>query len=132
MTNQQLELISSKILGDSNDLAEIENLLPAEKDASLLKPLFQLLLNNGSFNFGSPGAVVHYLEKFDNEVYVPELVSALKIKPTEHLIWMLNRYINSVDEEAEEEGINLLKSIAENSTDKYIVEVAKDFLQDYE
>lgn len=132
MDNKEIELLGSKILKDNSDLLSIEKLLPSAEDERFIKPLFKLLMNNSNFDFGSPGLIVHYLEKFPSDIYVSELYNVLDIKPTEHLIWMLNRYINSVDEEEQEKGIGILKSIAKNSNDKNVVEVANDFLQDYD
>jgi hypothetical protein len=45
--------------------------------------------------FGSPGPLVHHLEKFSLEFYVPLLLESLARTPTDHAVWMLNRIINS-------------------------------------
>ena len=77
-----------------------------------VKPLLQLMERNPLIRFGSPGAIVHFLETFYKKGYEEELVDSIKRKPTIHTIWMLNRIINGTDNK--EYYLSLLENIYEN------------------
>ena len=82
---------------------------------------------NPLIRFGSPGAIVHFLETFYKKGYEEELVDSIKRKPTVHTIWMLNRIINGTDNK--EYYLSLLKNIYENKLyDNEIREEALYFL----
>lgn len=59
--------INNMNLQSEEDLQEVESVL-TEMDNTLIEPLFRLLERHPHFNFGNPGCVVHYLEKFDNNL----------------------------------------------------------------
>lgn len=44
--------------------------------------------------YGAPGALVHFAERFYRKGYEAELVDSLSRKPIAHTAWMLNRIIN--------------------------------------
>jgi len=45
-------------------------------------------------DYGTPGPLVHFLERFYKKGYEEQLVLSIRRKPTCHTIWMLNRLIN--------------------------------------
>jgi hypothetical protein len=114
------------------DLTNLENCistLPANKE--LLASLFSLLERHPNFNFGEPGRIIHFMERYENKIYAPLLFDSLKRKPTKYTIWMLNRYLNSIPEEEQKKGIDMLKEIAAQNHNPEIVDEANFFLQDY-
>ena len=56
---------------------------------------------NPDIDFGEPGPLVHFAERFDESTYEPVLRASIRRTPTFHTLWMLNRIMN-VAETAEE------------------------------
>ena len=86
-----------------------------------VQPLLRLMERHPLTDFGSPGPIVHFVERFYKKGYEEELLLSLKRMPTLHTVWMLNRLINGTDQA--EVYLDLLKDISENvSCDKEIRE----------
>ena len=95
-----------------------------------VQPLLRLMERHPLTDFGSPGPIVHFVERFYKKGYEEELLLSLKRMPTLHTVWMLNRLINGTDQA--EVYLDLLKDISENvSCDKEIREEALHFLSIY-
>jgi len=91
-----------------------------------VQPLLRLMERHPLTDFGSPGPIVHFVERFYKKGYEEELLLSLKRMPTLHTVWMLNRLINGTDQA--EVYLGLLKEISENvSCDKEIREEALHF-----
>ena len=91
-----------------------------------VQPLLRLMERHPLTDFGSPGPIVHFVERFYKKGYEEELLLSLKRMPTLHTVWMLNRLINVTDQA--EAYLELLKEISENaSCDKEIREEALHF-----
>ena len=89
--------------------------------------LLRLMERHPLADFGSPGPIVHFVERFYKKGYEEELLLSLKRMPTLHTVWMLHRLINGTDQA--EVYLDLLKEISENaSCDKEIREEALHFL----
>ena len=92
-----------------------------------VQPLLRLMERHPLTDFGSPGSIVHFVERFYKKGYEEELLLSLKRMPTLHTVWMLNRLINGTDQA--EVYLDILKDISENvSCDKEIREEALHFL----
>lgn len=92
-----------------------------------VQPLLRLMERHPLTDFGSPGSIVHFAERFYKKGYEEELLLSLKRMPTLHTVWMLNRLINGTDQA--EVYLDLLKEISENASyDKEIREEALHFL----
>ena len=95
-----------------------------------VQPLLRLMERHPLTDFGSPGPIVHFVERFYKKGYEEELLLSLKRMPTLHTVWMLNRLINGIEQA--EVYLDLLKEISENaSCDKEIREEALHFLSIY-
>ncbi len=59
-------------------------------------PILQFMENHPDVDLGSPGALVHFSEKFYGHGYGYEekILESLSRRPVSHTIWMLNRLIN--------------------------------------
>lgn len=79
--------------------------------------LFLFMESNPDINYGLPGPVVHFMEKYFLDGYEELLYSSVKRKPTLHTIWMINRMLNSPKLDEREKYMNLLKEIAENQNE---------------
>ena len=92
-----------------------------------VQPLLRLMERHPLTDFGSPGPIVHFVERFYKKGYEEELLLSLKRMPTLHTVWMLNRLINGTDQA--EVYLELLKEISDNTSyDKEIREEALHFL----
>ena len=92
-----------------------------------VQPLLRLMERHPLTDFGSPGPIVHFVERFYKKGYEEELHLSIKRMPTLHTVWMLNRLINGTDQA--EVYLELLKEISENASyNKEIREEALHFL----
>lgn len=92
-----------------------------------VKPLLLLMERHPLSDFGSPGPIVHFMERFYKKGYEEELVASLNRIPTLHTVWMLQRIINATDDR--EIYLDLLKQISDNeSYDKEIRDEASHFV----
>ena len=71
---------------------------------------------HGDADLGSPGPLVHFLEKFFRRGYEEALVRSIERRPTTHTIWMLNRIINGVQEPERSGYVDILAGVARNDT----------------
>ena len=94
-----------------------------------VQPLLRLMERHPLTDFGSPGPIVHFVERFYKKGYEEELLLSLKRMPTLHTVWMLNRLINGTDQAEVYFYLDILKGISENASyDKEIREEALHFL----
>jgi hypothetical protein len=91
---QQLERIcgSSDFSGESDALAE--TWVSAAADLAAVEPILRFMESNPGVDYGLPGALVHFVERFHTMGYESELVASLARQPTPHTVWMLRRLIN--------------------------------------
>ena len=127
--NEIISKINNMNLQSEEDLQEVESVL-TEMDDALIEPLFRLLERYPQFNFGNPGRIVHYLEKFDNNTYAPLLYASIRRVPTEYNIWMLNRFLNSLDTSEKSEGIVILEETLQKDIDEGLREWVNECLDE--
>lgn len=82
---------SSDLIGE---LATITKELRGQADRGFIEPILRFMEENPRLEFGLPGPLVHFVEKFHGGGYDVELLASLKRHPTPHTVWMLNRIIN--------------------------------------
>ena len=97
-------------------------------------PILELMERHPLVEFGTPGALVHFAEEFWKKGYEPLLEKSIKQTPAVHTIWMLNRLINGLVAEGNEEKameyIRIFKSIyADENLHEEIRDAAKNFLE---
>ena len=63
----------------------------------LVAPILELIANHPEVDFGSPGELVHFVEKFYHQGYEYLLLESVLKSPTVHNIWMLHRCYNDND-----------------------------------
>jgi hypothetical protein len=126
--------LNTTIINNTEDFYEIEDLceeLENRQDKNMaIQALFTFIENNDGKDLGSPGPIVKLLEQF-NEIYKIKLYESIQRKTTFYNLWMLNRYLNSINNGPEKEnGMKILKSVENNDNlSDYIRERAKEFLQ---
>lgn len=107
---------------DSEDI--MEQLSAEGAGSELITPLLQIMERHPLDDFGMPGAMAAFIERF-HPAHMPLLAESLKRSPALHTVWMLNRCING----GHTEYLSLMQEIAENpAVDSAIRESAKGFL----
>ena len=111
-------------------LNEVEtNGFPIELQESLL----HILERNPKFNFGMPGNLVRTIEKHYKESgYEDLIIESIERVPTEYNLWLLNRLLNTYEDDKKARGVSLFRKVEREITDSYVREVVQDFLSDYE
>ena len=85
---------------DNDDFEEVqENCVYKIEEANLginaVEPLLLLMERHPSSDFGMPGAIVHYVERFYKNGYEDLLISSVVRRPALHTVWMINRIKNA-------------------------------------
>ncbi len=98
-----------------------------------VQPIIDLMEKYPLVEFGCPGPLTHFLEKFyleNNLIYEKLLMQSVLKQPTVHTVWLLNRVINGTKTENKQELIQVLKSVSVNkSIHQEISVVAANFLE---
>lgn len=99
---------------DSDDFEEEqENCMFEIEEAGLgidaVEPLLLLMERHPLSDFGMPGAIVHYAERFYKNGYEDLLIASVIRRPTLHTVWMINRIKNADENSVKYE--NILKDI---------------------
>lgn len=106
----------------------VEEIEEREDAFEAIKPILILIEKNPNVDFGKPGPLVHFVEKFYKNGYEEKLVESLKRFPTKHTVWMLNRIINGSQGDSKEYFINVLEDVMFNpNIDNEVVLLAKHF-----
>ena len=65
-------------------------------------------------DFGMPGDLVHFVEKFYKKGYEELLISSVKRHPTLHNIWMVHRCYNDVENPNHEKFVKLINGLKDD------------------
>jgi hypothetical protein len=96
-------------LGDLLDDAD-----GADVDDTTFAEAFRFIERNAHADLGTPGPLIHFLERFYPR-YCDCLVESARRCPTSYTVWMLNRILNGSPSEREHsELLGLLASVAGN------------------
>ena len=129
MDEKFLLKLSNTILEDEEELRFFEEeVINIDFNPEIIESIFRLFENNSKFDFGIPGYLVKFIEKHPTGKYLPELFKSIERNPTEYNLWMLNRYLNTLDKIEKKHGIDLLNKIVELNNDTNIVKMAQRFL----
>lgn len=93
----------------------------------IVDELIRIMERHPLDDFGMPGAMVHFIERFSPK-YEPILVDSIKRRPSLHTIWMLNRCINASDHKDEYISI-LMEIVNRNDVEKAIRDSAQEFVE---
>ena len=97
----------------------------------IIEPILQFMEDHEELEYGVPGPLVHFIEKFYRKGYEAKLMESVKRKPTEHRTCLLNRLINGADDtEKRLMYVTAMKGISENPKARpSTVERAKHFMK---
>lgn len=91
--------------------------------------VLRFMEDHPDLDYGMPGALVHFVERFHGVGYEGLLMESVEKKPTFQTVWMLNRLINGTTGRGQVLAMrDLLARIAENETvDDEVRRLADDF-----
>lgn len=113
-TRLRQAISSPDFMGELNSITN--DLKDSHADINSVEPILRFMEENPALDFGSPGPLVHFVEKFYRAGYEAELLASLKRHPTSHTIWMLNRIINGTkDPNARNSLAGALKAAGQHS-----------------
>lgn len=72
----------------------LEKVYNEENAFDYISKLLELMEENPELDYGMPGPVVHFMEKFYKNGYEKLLLASVKKYPTTQTVWMINRIIN--------------------------------------
>ena len=87
----------------------------SEDPFSYVKPILELIGAHPDIDFGAPGELVHFVEKFNNMGYEELLIESVRKSPTAHNIWMVHRCFNDENNPMHDEFVKLIQELKENS-----------------
>lgn len=93
-----------------------------------IEPILELMERNSNNDFGMPGPLVHFMEKYYKRGYEEKLISSIRRLPTKHTLWMLNRIINGSEGDKKVFFMDILEEVFNypNLNDE-VVELAKHY-----
>lgn len=121
--------------GAADFAAETEDLFaqlaPDAPNFPLVRVLLEFMEENPGLDYGSPGPLAHFVEKYFGRGFERELVESLERHATPPTTWMLNRLINGTKEPRERARlVDLMRAIERSrDTDAETRERAKRFLE---
>ncbi len=129
MTEQYLKQLE-ELVGSDNFEYESEEIIEKleEEDAGfeIVESLLSIMENHPLDDFGMPGAIVHFIEKYYPD-HIPMLTASIERAPAMHTLWMLNRCINGSTDK--EKLLAVMRKAADSDTaDKTVTDLAKSFL----
>lgn len=130
MLEELIEEMEKSIESDDFELVMEDCMQKVEMEdigTEAITPLLKFMERHPLADFGMPGAIVHYVERFYKNGYEELLMESIKRRPAMHTVWMLKRIING-NEEAEK-YIDLMREVI-NRPDVHgdIKKSAEDFL----
>lgn len=115
-TNEAISILNNFKPFDENDLENdnvdflyelTEKLILTQDSYLAIESVYKLIEKYPEADLGSPGPLVHFLEKFP-DLYVEPLKTSLQRRPTTLTVWMLNRIINGEENVIEKANYLLL------------------------
>mgnify|MGYP004560304031 FL=1 len=105
----------------------IEELKQLDLGLSSVESLLGFMEKHPFTDFGIPGEIVHYMERFYRHGYEELLVKSIERCPTIHTLFMMNRLINGGGDR--EYYMELLKEVTERTDiEKKIQDVAQEYI----
>ena len=105
----------------------IEELEQLDLGLSSVESLLGFMEKHPFTDFGMPGEIVHYMERFYRHGYEELLVKSIERRPTIHTLFMMNRLINGGGDR--EYYMELLKEVTERTDiEKKIQDAAQEYI----
>ena len=107
-------------IATSNDFPSSSSMLVEEWSAigvgsEAVEPVLRFMEAHPDIDFGTPGALVHFVERFRGRDYTAHLVESVQRKPMSITVWMLNRVINGENEaDSKDHLIAVMRQVSHN------------------
>jgi hypothetical protein len=100
-------------------------------DLAAVESVLKFMEQHPGWDFGTPGTLIHFVEKFFRKGYEALLVQSVARTPTVHTLWMLNRLINGEqDAQTKAAYLALLSRVASDSgNDESVIDQAREYLE---
>ena len=117
---------------DSDDFEEAQEecMFQIEQEnlgIAAVEPLLRFMERHLLSDFGMPGAIVHYVERFYKNGYEDLLTASVNRRPTRHTAWMINR-IKNAGESADKYEKVLQDILERQDVEEEIKNFVKEFL----
>lgn len=89
-----LETIASSDDFPARSAELVEGWLERGAGVEVVPPVLRFMERHPSIDYGTPGALVHFVERFRGKGYEEGLLDSVRRRPTAATVWMLNRLIN--------------------------------------
>ena len=131
MVTDELREISSNDDFSARSAELVDSWISDGVSVDVIGPVLRFMEEHPSVDFGAPGALVHFLERFYRKGYEEELIASVGRKPTPVTVWMVNRLLNGTKSEEERAVLlKLLEQVLINPlADSGAVQMATRFLQ---
>ena len=136
---QRLAKLKLESQDDQNMLNDIlEEVKAAHLSKDMLVPLLRVLENNPSYHFGTPGTIVHTIEKIyiidkEDEEYFNLLIQSAERVPTEYNLWLMNRIMNTFEEKSQiEKGLTVFRKVVHETTNDSLREIVQEFIENFD
>lgn len=130
MLDTVIKEIESAVGTDDFEFIMEENIMKLEVEGvgiEAVTPLLELMERHPMDDFGMPGAIVHFVERFYKNGYEELLIESVKRRPTMHTVWMLNRVMNG--SENKNDYLKIMKEVTERSdVEEAIKNSASEFM----
>ena len=117
MTTQELTTRLRNAISGGDLITEAEELVDDLQmegcGLAEVKCIVGIMEEHPQIDFGAPGPLVHWLERFYKQGYENLLLDSVCRQPTSHTVWMLNRIINGTKNN--EERVKFVKALKEAS-----------------
>jgi len=92
--------------------------------------ILDFMESHPGLDYGMPGPLVHFAERFYGQGYEKKLLESIKRRPTMVTVWMLNRVINGIDDPMERGSfVAAMQSVLSCSkVERNVTELAREFL----
>jgi hypothetical protein len=96
-----------------------------------IEPILRFMEEYPAIDFGAPGPLVHFIERFHGKGYDEKLVESVRRKPTSLTVSMLNRLINGTNaSDAIQRLVTIMESVRFNPlADQVAIELANRYLE---
>lgn len=97
MLEDLIKKMEDNIDSDDFEMIEEECVEKLEEEGygfEAVEPLLKLMERHPLADFGMPGAIVHFAERYYKSGYEEILYQSVKRSPSMHTVWMLNRICN--------------------------------------
>jgi len=100
------------------------------------RPVLRFMEDHPAIDFGSPGPLVHFIEKVasagkeEDARYARELSESIQRKPVPHTAWLLHRLINVVEGLEKEMYTSMLRNASRNpKSDPQTIQAIDELLE---